>query len=154
MQCRILRRTWLSAHQEWVSFKNEWSAIYESQVGLFTKLKPLLVWLNKKQPVQTVFIQRATSKHPVSFRKWRFGSAGIVSLSSKPTWWVSGLGKSVTPTKIKHYCKGHLLPAVWCIYDKRGNSPTMICKWNRVTIGIFSPFLLHQMKPASKICTV
>lgn len=40
----------------------------------------------------------------------------------------------------------------WYIYDQRGNSSTIIRKWNQLTWGIFSLLLLHQMKPASKSC--
>lgn len=115
-------------------------------------MRSLLVWLNQQQ-IQIVFIWRASSKHPASGSEGSAQQVPFFIVSGKPTGQVIRLQKSLTPREIKHYCKGFLLPPVWCIYDKRRNSPTMIRKWNQITIGIFSLLLLHQMKPASKIWT-
>lgn len=90
----------------WIS-KMDDRCSHESQVGVFKKKFHSMV---ESTESQTVCVQRASSKHPISASKSSAQRVLFLTMPSKLTLQVIRLEKSDT-CRNTHYCKVHLLPS-------------------------------------------
>lgn len=105
----------------WISKMDE-RCSHESQVGVFKKKFHSVV---ESTESQTVCVQRASSKHPISASKSSAQRVLFLTMPSKLILQVIRLEKSQTPAEIHITAKSTFFHQSVIHFNKRGNSPTI-----------------------------